>query len=168
MPSSTPSSDQDEVKQWLAAAAQAGPTDALRAIYTMISDQISARRPACWASGRCCNFAKTGHRLYTTGFEAAYALLNTPRGAPALTTHSLDAAVARGDCPFLISNLCGMHSSKPMGCRVYFCDTSAQEWQIDLSERAMVMIRQLHTEHNISYRYAEWRYLLSGLLSANK
>jgi Fe-S-cluster containining protein len=156
--------DRALAQQWVDAAREGPAADALRAVYIMIADQIEERRPACWASGRCCNFLKTGHRLYTTGFEAAFALVHAPSDAPPLTPESLATAVARGDCPFLIANLCGMHTSKPMGCRVYFCDTSAQEWQMNISERAMGMIRDLHERYNITYQYAEWRYLLGVLL----
>ena len=58
---------------------------ALERIYASVAQEITARAPACWASGRCCNFAKAGHRLYVTGLEAAYALHHralTPAPAP--------------------------------------------------------------------------------------
>jgi Fe-S-cluster containining protein len=64
-------------------------------------------------------------------------------------------------CPFQVSNLCSVHSIKPLGCRVYFCDRSAQQWQQELSERSLQEIRAIHDEHGIPYRYGEWRSMLS-------
>lgn len=148
---------------WLAAAADGRVSAELGAVYTLIADQIAARGPACWASGRCCNFRQAGHRLYVTGLEAAFTV---SRLATPLRGQDLDGALARGDCPFLTGNLCGVHTIKPMGCRVYFCDASAQVWQTDLSERAMEMIRAIHDRHGIEYRYGEWRSMLSMFLRA--
>lgn len=130
----------------------------------MIADQIEARAPACWASGRCCNFKNTGHLLYVTGLEAACTLTRlAPR---ALIRAELERAMRDGDCPFLTGHTCGIHTIKPLGCRVYFCDTSAQDWQQELSERGMELIRSVHTRHNVPYRYAEWRGLLGELLDS--
>jgi len=144
---------------WLAAANDAAIVVRLESIYQLIADQIEARGPACWASGRCCNFAKTGHRLYVTGLEAAYTIARLPP-SQRITEETLGAAEARGDCPFLVSNLCGVHTIKPIGCRVYFCDRSAQEWQRLLSENALAQIKALHDEFRIEYRYGEWRAML--------
>ncbi|MBX3381281.1 MAG: hypothetical protein KF805_14395 [Phycisphaeraceae bacterium] len=142
---------------WLAAARSPSVAASLEAVYAMIADQIEARGPACWASGRCCNFEKAGHRLYTTGLEAAYcvARLEVP-----LTMEALDAAAARGGCAFQVANICGVHAIKPSGCRVYFCDRSAQQWQHELTERAVEQIRLIHDREGIEYRYAEWGSVL--------
>jgi Fe-S-cluster containining protein len=146
--------------QWLSAARDAGVAAELEAIYQMIADQIEARGPACWASGRCCNFEKTGHRLYVTGLEAAYTVVRLGRE---LGVAEVEAARGRGDCPFLVKNLCGVHQIKPIGCRVYFCDRSAQEWQRELSERTLEQVRRLHERRGIEYRYGEWRGMLEML-----
>ncbi len=169
---------------WLACVARPGLVAELEAVYLMIADQVAARGPACWASGRCCNFAKAGHRLYTTGLEAAYCVLRLPtsppreaglgqlgareenhqevglESRPTLSAATLADAVARGDCPFLVSQLCGVHTLKPAACRVYFCDEAATQWQNDLSERVHAQIRALHDRHAVPYRYGEWRELL--------
>lgn len=142
---------------WLAAARDPGVAFELEAVYQMIADQVEARGPACWASGRCCNFEKAGHRLYVTGLEAAYTIARLESPLPPA---DLVAARRRGDCPFLSKNLCGVHAIKPLGCRVYFCDRTAQDWQKDLSERALDLVRRLHERHAIPYRYGEWRSML--------
>jgi hypothetical protein len=151
--------DNATVRAWLAAARDPAVVGDLLAVYQMIADQVEARAPVCEASGRCCNFVKTGHLLYVTGLEAAY-MATRRRVAPA----EVDAARARGDCPFLLSNLCGARDYRPMGCRVYYCDPTAQDWQRDLSERAMGLIRRLHDRHGVEYRYGNWIVLL-GLVA---
>lgn len=176
-------SDDDlaHARRWLQLASPGPIATQLEAIYAHVTNQITARGPACWASGRCCNFAKTGHLLYVTGFEAAYTLLRlgTTTEAPSpptnaaramalsqLSASTLALAQARGDCPFLHNNLCGAHTIKPLGCRVYFCDRSAQTWQHDLTESGLQRLRALHDTHDIPYRYGEWRSLLSLVLAA--
>lgn len=142
---------------WVRAIARDEIARELESIYARAAAEIESRGPACWASGRCCNFERTGHRLYVTGLEAAYAIARAPR---ILTPDQIEAARARGGCPFQEQNLCGIHTIKPLGCRVYFCDRSAQSWQQDLCERLLVDIRALHEVHQIEYRYGEWRAML--------
>jgi Fe-S-cluster containining protein len=134
----------------------------LEMVYEGVAKEIAARGPACWASGRCCNFEKTGHRLYVTGLEAAYAVV---RHGPGVTGEEIAAAVARGGCPFQTANLCGMHEIKPLGCRVYFCDRSSTPWQNELSERALREIRAVHERWELPYRYGEWRGMLGVVRS---
>ncbi len=142
---------------WLDAIARPRVADALEAVYALIADQITARGPSCWASGRCCNFAASDHRLYTTGLEAAYCVQRLPK---ALAATDIDQAESAGGCPFQTANICGVHLIKPSACRTYFCDRSAQAWQHDLTEAAIRQIRALHDREAIQYQYAEWRTLL--------
>ncbi|HVU62967.1 MAG TPA: hypothetical protein VHC70_03255 [Phycisphaerales bacterium] len=160
---------------WLAAIARPDTCAALESIYAEGAAAIAARGPACWASGRCCNFERHGHRLYVTGIEAAYCIAMLPQAASRkpmgfpesrLRLIVLDAARQSGGCPFQVGNLCGVHSIKPLGCRLYFCDKSAQQWQNDLSERLLARIRALHDEQGIEYRYGEWREMLARFAAA--
>jgi Fe-S-cluster containining protein len=184
--------DQRELaRRWLSAA---GPgTDACAALenlYARCAEEIARQGPACWASGRCCNFEQTGHRLYVTGLEAAYCVRRLPGHAvaaapdgtpdaparhpltvlpasgaepvsPVLTTDTLAGARTRGGCPFQRGNLCGVQAIKPLGCRIYFCDRRAQDWQNDLSERLLAELRALHERLDLPYRYGEWRGMLA-------
>jgi Fe-S-cluster containining protein len=164
---------------WLAAVSRPAVRFALESIYNDAAAAIAARGPACWASGRCCNFEKHGHLLYVTGLEAAYtiSLLGTSplRGeASGATSASFALPQLRidgnpGGCPFQSANLCTVHTIKPLGCRVYFCDRSAQEWQQELSERLLSRVRAIHEEFGIEYRYGEWRSMLRrfGTMSAS-
>lgn len=153
---------------WLRQALEPQIAAELEAIYAEVAREIAARGPACWASGRCCNFEKTGHRLYTTGLEAAYTVARV-RGlgalgqARGLVVADVERARAAGGCPFQEGNLCGVHGVRPLGCRVYFCDRTAQEWQFDLTERGMARVRELHDRRGIVYAYAEWRSLLEAM-----
>jgi Fe-S-cluster containining protein len=212
------------VAQWMRAVQTPAIATALHAMFEATREAIASRGPACWASGRCCNFAKAGHRLYVTGLEAAWtvhhlratqhrstqtnaadeqssappaSLVRLPllRAAtthektrpgqakqpettqaetktvrtltlPALTPGTLQQAVERGDCPFLVGNACGVHAIKPFACRTYFCDASSEQWQHDLTEQLHTQLRTLHEAHAIAYRYGEWRELLSMMLDA--
>ncbi|MCB9840940.1 MAG: hypothetical protein H6809_04735 [Phycisphaeraceae bacterium] len=172
---------------WIDAAGDPGVADALGAVFRNTALAIEARGPACWASGRCCNFEAAGHRLYTTGLEAAFTVvrlgddaaiagngdqergagLELPQiGRPSLTPASIAAARERGGCPFQRRNLCTVHDIKPVACRVYFCDRSAQDWQKDLSEQLHERVRVIHEEFGVPYEYAEWRGLLERLVAA--
>jgi Fe-S-cluster containining protein len=150
----------EPVQRWLIAARDPAVVGELEAIYHLIADQVALHRPVCVSSGRCCKFREYGHRLYTTGLEAAYLVARLPADA-ALTPAAVDAAVQRGDCPFLVGTSCGVHEIKPSGCRIFFCDESAGNWQHPLTERVMGMVRGLHERHGVPYRYAEWRSLLA-------
>lgn len=157
--------DTGGAEHWLRAARDAEVAAGLETIFNDARAAIEARGPACWASGRCCNFERAGHLLYTTALEAAYTLARRPPTGPSLGAALLPQIGGddRAPCPFQAGNLCGVHEIKPVACRVYFCDRSAQEWQRDLSERLHERVRDLHTRCRIEYRYDEWRRLLAML-----
>jgi Fe-S-cluster containining protein len=135
--------------------------------YELILDELARatreRQPICHSSGRCCRFEEFGHRLYVTGLETAWTIGHLPPGVR-FDRPGLDAAIARGGCPFQLERLCSVHLVRPLGCRVYFCDETAQEWQRDLYESLLRDLRNLHDRHQIPYEYAEWRAMLARLL----
>jgi Fe-S-cluster containining protein len=164
-------------QSWLTSVSQPQIAAALESIYAQAAAAIEARKPVCTASGRCCHFEAHGHRLYVTGLEAAYTLSRLPTapggtGVPPVSTAStssppalslpiIQAACAAGTCPYLSGTLCTVHTIKPLACRTYYCDPTAQEWQHELTERLLGELRALHDRHNIEYRYGEWRDMLS-------
>lgn len=152
--------DAELVRGWVRAAGDAAVVAELAAVFAAVADEVARRAPVCWASGRCCNFKQTGHLLYVTGLEAAYTLVRC--GSPGAAR--LAEAVATGGCPFQTLNLCGVHGDKPLGCRLYFCDRTAQQWQNDLYERLLGDLRSLHERHGVEYRYGEWRSMLGGVM----
>lgn len=148
---------------WLHAVREGPIAARLQAIYADIASAVADRRPVCTASGRCCNFERAGHRLYVTGLETAYTITRLgAAGWPgaSLTGEQLAGALRAGGCPFQVANLCGVHAVRPLGCRAYYCDPAAQEWQHGLYERTFADVRSLHDEHGIPYRYGEWRGML--------
>ena len=165
----------DELREhWLKAIERAEVRSGLESVYEAAAVEIAARGPACWASGRCCNFERTGHRLYVTGLEAAYTVSGLPQIAgtrvgnypdASLRPLALAQAKERGGCPFQVQNLCGVHAIKPLGCRMYFCHRSAQAWQQELSEKLLAEIRGLHDRFAVEYRYGEWREMLATFVS---
>lgn len=44
-------------------------------LFEDLTCAIAARGPTCWTSGKCCNFNAYGHRLYVTGLEITWLLL---------------------------------------------------------------------------------------------
>jgi Fe-S-cluster containining protein len=151
--------DHDHAPHWIRAAADPAIAQELSVLFDRAAHAIAQRGPACWASGRCCNFDAAGHRLYATGLETAYCLLH----AGTISTDQLDAARARGGCPYQSLNLCQAHAHKPIGCRIYFCDRSAQAWQHELYESLLADLRAVHDRHHLPYLYAEWRSILALL-----
>ncbi len=147
---------------WLRAASSGPAVELLESIYADLRREVAARAPVCRTSGRCCNFDSWGHRLYVTGLEAAYAWARLEASRrPGLD--EIASARRRGGCPFQSELLCTIHAIKPLGCRVYFCDQSAQHWQQEVYERLFARIRSAHEIAAVPYIYAEWRDLLDTL-----
>ena len=171
---------ESELRQAVASAS--GRADVRRAvdgIYTSLADAIEIRRPICKTSGRCCRFEEFGHRLYVTTMELAkfsgdlsvvrgqLSVVADESGAghrlPILTTGSGPQAADQPGCPFQSGGLCGVHTLRPFGCRIFFCDQTSTAWQQELYERLHGQLRQLHDELRVPYFYVEWRFALRAL-----
>jgi len=147
---------------WLAAAAEPAIVDLLHEARSRLDREVARRSPACWSSGRCCQFERSGHLLYTTGLEAAMTLSRMERWP---TVVEIERAIDGGVCPFLHEHRCGIHTLRPIGCRLYYCDASARPWMESLAERLQDRVRQIHRTWGIPYRYAEWRALLREIVA---
>jgi Fe-S-cluster containining protein len=156
-------SSEELVRAWFAAIERPDVADGLRALHEHIASEVAAHRPVCLASGHCCHFERFDHRLYVTGLDVVWCVRSLAlRGGPAATAAAVDEAKARGDCPFLLDGRrCGAHIERPLGCRIFFCDRGAREWQEDLYQRTHDALRDLHDRHAIPYRYGEWRAMLA-------
>lgn len=143
-------------QQWAAAAATPKISDALTALYTDIDTAVRAKGPTCWTSGKCCKFDtfQGGHLLYVTGLEIAWVLRQ-----PATLATGLDPSNVgpEGACAFQAQGLCNVHSVRPLGCRIFFCQQGTQDWQQDLYEKFLTQLRDLHDQEQLEYRYMEWR-----------
>jgi len=128
---------------------------AVRDLYGRIGAEIEERRPVCVISGRCCRFEEWGHRLYVTTLELAAFWATGPTGSP--------PGWSGAGCPFQVGKLCGVHDRRPMGCRLFFCDSTAAQWQRDSYERFHGELKQLHAKFGVPYHYVEWRTALAEL-----
>ena len=145
------------LEAWWAAAASAPVQQAMAEMVAECEQAVRARRPLCLANGNCCNFERFGHALWLTGLETAWCLRQLPTMP---TTDQVEAAMRRGDCPFLQGGSCGVHWARPLGCRAYFCDGEGDGWQEALLESWHGRVRTLHESLALPYRYDEWRRLL--------
>jgi hypothetical protein len=115
----------------------AGRSEVLAAVsraYGELQVRIEERQPICVVSGKCCT---GGH----------------PAASPRRGAEGWDGT----GCPFQIGKLCGVHGFRPFGCRVFFCDPTATQWQQDQYERFHGELRKRHDELGIPYFYVEWR-----------
>ncbi len=150
--------------------------EAVGRVYADVQKSIDARRPLCVMSGRCCRFEEYGHRLYVTTIELAaftHDLERQPQKPPPAPLPANAAAPPAiiqlpqprdpGGCPFQTGKLCGVHAIRPFGCRMFFCDPTAAEWQNQAYERFHAELKALHEQFSVPYFYLEWRAALSAL-----
>jgi len=127
-------------------------------LYGAVQAEIDRRRPVCVVSGRCCRFDEFGHRLYVTTLELAHFLHHLPPAQPRSDNP--------GGCPFQLQKLCTVHSFRPFGCRIFFCDASSTEWQNQMYEHFHADLKRLHETVDVPYFYMEWRAALEIVLPA--
>jgi hypothetical protein len=129
--------------------------DSVGALYQHLQDAIEIRGPICERSGRCCRFDEYGHRLFVTTMElATFAFASESPANPPRDSCG---------CPFQIDGLCSVHTIRPFGCRVFFCDPTATEWQNQQYERFHGLLKKLHEDLKVPYFYVEWRQALAML-----
>jgi hypothetical protein len=160
------SDDVTLVRAWRAAIERPEIAAGISALHERIAGEVAARKPICLASGQCCHFDRFGHRLFVTGLDAAWCvrslLARQAPAAAAATAVGVRDAQSAGTCPFLIDGRwCGAHIERPLGCRIYFCDRSARDWQEALYEETHRQLIALHERYAIPYRYGEWRAMLA-------
>jgi len=136
----------------------------MRAFYADADAAIAAYRPICRNRGECCRFATFGHKLYVSSVELVY-----------FVRHARSAWREPGessDCPCQIDGLCAARPYRPLGCRVFFCDPEAREWQGPEYERRLLELRQIGADFGVDYRYVEWlsamRELTDAIRSKNR
>lgn len=124
-------------------------------VYADLQSQIDTRKPVCVASGKCCRFEAFGHRLYVTTIELAAFVASLERKP----VENWDGT----GCPFQVKGLCGVHPIRPFGCRIFFCDPTATQWQQDQYEQFHARLKVEHERLGVPYRYVEWRAALAEL-----
>jgi Fe-S-cluster containining protein len=146
-----------------AAARRGDVIAAVDALYADVQAAIDQRRPVCVMSGKCCRFEEYGHRLFVTTMELA-AFVSRVSGvrSTALTTGGIQGSDGKG-CPFQQNKLCTVHTIRPFGCRMLFCDPTSTHWPNEVYERFHARLKALHEELGMPYFYVEWRVALGAL-----
>lgn len=162
-----------------AAAARPELAAAVADLYARVRAEVEARQPVCEISGRCCRFEQFGHRLFVTTVELSAFVRDAgrpmqgfgPQGSgPAGSSPSalsLPVAWDGSGCPFQVAGRCGVHPIRPFGCRIYFCDATAEAWQQAQYERFHADIRHLHERFEVPYFYVEWREAIRAVSRAS-
>ena len=127
---------------------------AMRRFYSALDARIADHNPTCLRRGDCCRFDEFGHRLYVTTAEAAFF---------AGTNDSPLSVTPTGGCPFQRDRICTARQARPMGCRVFFCESAGEGWQEQLTEQGLAELSEVHQRFELPYAYAEWLVALQQL-----
>lgn len=125
--------------------------DALIGLYDELAVEIASAAPVCELSGRCCRFKEYGHTLFISRLEADMLL---ERGLPE------GAVVDEAGCPFQVNGLCTARERRPLGCRVYYCDSNYAGVGEELSERYIARLKGLHEETATPWEYRPLHHFL--------
>ena len=127
---------------------------AIDALYAHLQDVIDLRQPRCDASGRCCRFEEFGHRLFVTTMDLAV-----------FANQVQSIEVGTVGCAYQVDGLCSVHSIRPFGCRMFYCDPTAVQWQQEQYEYFHARLQRLHEQLGVPYFYVEWRQALAAIAS---
>jgi Fe-S-cluster containining protein len=122
-------------------------------VYAAADAAIAAASPRCDASGRCCRFTEYDHTLFITHFEAEVLLEDAP---------PYERPVSVDGCPFQVDGLCTARKSRPLGCRIYFCDPAYQDRMIEITETAIARLKAIAEEHDTGWHYAPLHHYLNA------
>jgi Fe-S-cluster containining protein len=148
-------------KRILELAADRSFLRAMDDLYACLDRRVSERTPVCVNRGDCCRFGEFGHRLYVTPAELAYFVANVEE--PILVDGSILATEPLDRCPYQQAGKCSARIGRPMGCRIFFCETRSQGWQPGETESTLAEIKALHERFTIPYAYLEWLDSLAQL-----
>jgi hypothetical protein len=60
-----------------------------------------------------------------------------------------------------VSGLCTARESRPLGCRIYFCDPAYQETGNRITEDALAKLKRIADTHDAGWRYAPLHVFLN-------
>ncbi len=156
-----------------AAARRDDVLEAMSAFHRRADERIAALPGTCWNSGTCCKFGAYGHRLYVTTLEAAWYLAardrlepheaDGPGKPPTLLPIIAPRPIVEDACPHAHDGACQARAVRPLGCRIFFCDPAAADWQGPLTEELLAELRSLHQSLEVPYVYADWMDVLAAL-----
>ena len=164
----------------------------LDAFFQQLDQRIAEHQPVCRNRGVCCKFGAFGHRLYVTTLELAYfrarhadrlqkqdptparadpRAAGFPSGLSLRVEDSLrgpttseNADTANQVCPFQQEGMCTTREGRPLGCRVFFCESADEGWQSELTEWALARLRKMHEQFDVAYSYTEWLAALDEMI----
>jgi len=119
-------------------------------IYDWLDLQIDGNQ-TCRRCGKCCDFETFDHRLFVTSPELAFFTAKTGSLKP----------MPAGICPYNIDGNCSVHKFRFAGCRIFSCKADEQ-FQSQLSEKAIEKFKAVCTEFDIPYRYTHLASALNG------
>ena len=122
-------------------------------VYAGADRAVAAAGPRCDASGRCCRFKEYGHTLFISHFEAELLLEAAP---------PYEQPVSADGCPFQVHGLCTARESRPLGCRIYFCDPAYQEAGNRITEEALAALKRIADAHDAGWHYAPLHVFLNA------
>lgn len=119
---------------------------ALSELFARVDHEIHRIGPQCELSGRCCRFKEYGHDLFITGLEHDY-LIET-------STAAVTSLKYGENCPWQSnSGMCTARDSRPLGCRVFFCDPAYADSMPEIMESAIRDLRKIHIEADLAWDY---------------
>jgi len=140
----------------------------MQKFYRTLDQRIADNLPVCSNRGLCCKFGSYGHRLYVTSLELAYFIachepaLRKPNDSGDRT--GLPVLIANPDsCPYQQNGLCAARIGRPVGCRVFFCQSEQDSWPGQLTEDALKELKALHEQFDMPYFYQEWLSALESI-----
>ena len=117
--------------------------DDLLRLYAALDDRLREIGVACRQCGECCDFAKNDYRLYASFLERM--LVVHRHGPPRLAPS--------GVCGFLVEGRCAIHTSRPLGCRTFFCDRAYKALEQDLYHECQRQLRAVTEKHHLPWEY---------------
>ena len=66
-----------------------------------------------------------------------------------------------GGCPFQIDGLCSQRETRPLGCRVYFCDPSFSGAMEAIMEEGIRRLKEITDRHALGWDYASLHTFLN-------
>ncbi len=141
------------VEDLLRVARRPEVVEAMRRFFDEADRDIAAQPATCWNRAECCHFGSFGHRLYVTALEVSYYL----------ALGELPPRVADDSCPHARDGKCHARERRPLGCRVFYCDPAAEDWQGPMTERRLARLRAMHEELGVPYFYVDWLVVLRAI-----
>ncbi len=156
----------------------------LDAFFGDLDLRIADHQPVCRNRGACCKFGAFGHKLYVTTLELAYFRARHADRLQEQDPHSAQedqgaagfslrdsnagegASGAEQSCPFQQNGLCTTREGRPLGCRVFFCESADEGWQSELTEWALARLREMHERFDVPYVYSEWLTALARMTNS--